>query len=174
MSFALTDRNPFEKVSSHCSKIIFFFFVKILINCILSNRVLEKSGFFPTQKAMSTFYGMEKSAIEWVMDAPPRYSQIDEGTPLLAKKCEANFKHVLGMRRSSLLLILYIIFYVVYLVTGGLVFAVLEAPEEEDLRLSVLKMKEDFLSAHLCVTGRTVWIYNKLNYEIKKIKLPLI
>lgn len=101
----------------------------------------------------------------WHRDAPPpRYSEIDERTPLFVKT-EEPVKHVFGLRRSSLLLILYMLFYLVYLVTGGLVFAVLEAPEEEDLKISVMASKKAFLTANPCVKGESNIVEKNL-YEL--------
>lgn len=82
--------------------------------------------------------------------APPCYDDIDEETPLLG---ELPVKQVMGLRRSSLLLFLYLLFYVVYLGTGGLVFAVLEGPIEAELRDEVAEAQTAFLARNPCVSG---------------------
>lgn len=75
--------------------------------------------------------------------APPCYDDLDEGTPLLGK---GEVKQVLGLRRSSLLLSLFLMFYIVYLVFGGLVFAIIEGPVEAALREEVAAAQNDFLA----------------------------
>lgn len=82
--------------------------------------------------------------------APPSYDEIDEETPLLGS---GPVKQVLGLRRSQFLLSLYLLFYVVYLVTGGLIFAVLEGPIEAELRDEVYDLRNDFLARHPSVSG---------------------
>jgi hypothetical protein len=57
------------------------------------------------------------------------------------------------MRRSSLLLTLYIVFYFVYLITGGVVFAAVEAPEENAVRSALVTARRIFLETHPCVSG---------------------
>jgi len=88
--------------------------------------------------------------------APPLY--YDEETPLLRPSTshpqdDDSIKQVLGLRRSSLLFSLYFLFYVVYLATGGLIFAVLEGPVEADLRDEVEAARKVFLKNNPCVEG---------------------
>lgn len=49
----------------------------------------------------------------------------------------AKLRRVLGVRRSTALLGLYVLGYVVYLVAGGVVFATLESPLEQQIRASL-------------------------------------
>ncbi|KAK7873201.1 hypothetical protein R5R35_006411 [Gryllus longicercus] len=75
--------------------------------------------------------------------------------PGLAGACgaagRAHLRRVLGVRRSSLLLALFALFYGVYLATGGLVFAALEAPGEAAVRARFLGARAAFLQRHPCV-----------------------
>ena len=68
-------------------------------------------------------------------------------------KQRAHIRQVLGMRRSSLLLTLFVVFYFVYLITGGVVFAAVEAPEENAVRNALVTASRIFLETHPCVTG---------------------
>ncbi|XP_066995820.2 potassium channel subfamily K member 1 isoform X2 [Anabrus simplex] len=65
----------------------------------------------------------------------------------------AHVRQVLGVRRSSLLLLLYVVFYVAYLVTGGLVFAALESPAEMHLKNKVNNARNAFLERYSNVKG---------------------
>lgn len=47
----------------------------------------------------------------------------------------------------------YLVFYLIYLVTGALVFSALEAPLENQIRLEVIRAKADFVALHPGVTG---------------------
>ncbi|KAG7299203.1 hypothetical protein JYU34_017753 [Plutella xylostella] len=51
-----------------------------------------------------------------------------------------------GKARAPCLLLSYLTFYSIYLVTGALVFSALEAPMENDIRLEVIRAKQDFLA----------------------------
>ncbi|XP_034253119.1 potassium channel subfamily K member 6-like isoform X1 [Thrips palmi] len=64
----------------------------------------------------------------------------------------AHVREVMGMRRSSALLLLFVFFYVGYLVAGGLVFATIEAPAEAQLKASLLRARQAFLEKHPCVS----------------------
>ncbi|XP_059057395.1 potassium channel subfamily K member 1-like [Achroia grisella] len=57
-----------------------------------------------------------------------------------------------GNSRFTLLLVLYIIFYFAYLVSGAFVFSALEAPLENQIRLEVIRAKQDFMVKHPDVT----------------------
>jgi hypothetical protein len=48
---------------------------------------------------------------------------------------------------------IFVLFYAVYLATGGLIFASLEGPIEMELRMDVAEARRDFLKKHPCVTG---------------------
>lgn len=97
---------------------------------------------------------------------PPRYEEIDEKKPLLSKESYENVKQVLGMRRSTFLLILYLVFYGVYLITGGLVFAVLEGPGEEEVRQLLIGARIKFLKENPCVKGNKIVFFFFLIYRI--------
>ncbi|CAG9137372.1 unnamed protein product [Plutella xylostella] len=58
-----------------------------------------------------------------------------------------------GKARAPCLLLSYLTFYSIYLVTGALVFSALEAPMENDIRLEVIRAKQDFLAANPGVAG---------------------
>jgi hypothetical protein len=49
--------------------------------------------------------------------------------------------------------VLYLVFYVVYLVTGGVVFAALEAPEEKAVKSALARTRRIFLETYPCVSG---------------------
>jgi hypothetical protein len=51
------------------------------------------------------------------------------------------------------LLTLYVVFYLVYLITGGVVFAALEAPEERAVKSVLARTRRIFLETHPCVSG---------------------
>jgi hypothetical protein len=77
----------------------------------------------------------------------------DEERQLMFQQQRAHIRQVLGLRRSSLLLTLYVVFYLVYLVTGGVVFAALEAPEEKAVISALTTARRIFLETHPCVSG---------------------
>ncbi|XP_039288120.1 potassium channel subfamily K member 1 isoform X1 [Nilaparvata lugens] len=64
----------------------------------------------------------------------------------------ARLRRVLGIRRSSSLLILYVVFYVVYLAAGGVIFASLESPIERQTMENLIHAKRAFLNRNPCVT----------------------
>jgi hypothetical protein len=70
------------------------------------------------------------------------------------------------MRRSSLLLTLYVVFYFVYLITGGVVFAAVEAPEENAIRSTLVTARRIFLENHPCVTGRSEIVVSEFPVEL--------
>ncbi|XP_072932918.1 potassium channel subfamily K member 6-like isoform X1 [Epargyreus clarus] len=53
-----------------------------------------------------------------------------------------------GKARFTFLLVIYIVFYLAYLVSGALVFSALEAPLENQIRLEVIRAKQDFMMKH--------------------------
>lgn len=77
----------------------------------------------------------------------------DEECQLMLHQQRAHIQQVLGVRRSSLLLALYVVFYLVYLITGGVVFAALEAPEEKAVISALVTARREFLETHPCVSG---------------------
>jgi len=87
----------------------------------------------------------------------------DEERQLVFHHQRAHIRQVLGMRRSSLLLTLYIVFYSVYLITGGVVFAAVEAPEENAVRSALVTARRIFLENHPCVTGTSEIVVSEFN-----------
>ncbi|CAB0005865.1 unnamed protein product [Nesidiocoris tenuis] len=67
----------------------------------------------------------------------------------------AHTRRVVGLRRSTFLLSVYAVGYVAYLLTGGIVFAALEAPVEADIKGELQQARAAFLSAHPCVSGES-------------------
>lgn len=67
--------------------------------------------------------------------------------------------YALGKKKFSCLLIGYVAFYIVYLVTGALVFSALETPMENQIRLDVIRAKQDFLTLHPDVLGKSMLYY---------------
>lgn len=61
---------------------------------------------------------------------------------------------IFGKARFSLLLTIFIVFYLAYLITGALVFSALEAPLENQIRLEVIRAKQDFLAKYPNVIGK--------------------
>lgn len=72
--------------------------------------------------------------------------------PLGGMGVRAHVREVLGMRRSSALLLLFLFFYLGYLVAGGLVFATIEAPAEAQLKGALVRARQAFLEKHPCVS----------------------
>jgi len=75
----------------------------------------------------------------------------------------AHIRRILGLRRSTALLALYIVFFCVYLVAGGMVFATIEAPGEVILKRNLLQTRTSFLLRHPCVTGKRHRTHNQLD-----------
>lgn len=57
-------------------------------------------------------------------------------------------ERLFGKARFTLLLLSYVAFYFVYLISGALVFSALEAPMENQVRLDVIRAKQDFMMRH--------------------------
>ncbi|CAH1636323.1 unnamed protein product [Spodoptera littoralis] len=53
-----------------------------------------------------------------------------------------------GKARFTCLLLFYVVFYIVYLASGALVFSALEAPMENQIRLELIRAKQDFLTKY--------------------------
>ncbi|KAL1138669.1 hypothetical protein AAG570_008731 [Ranatra chinensis] len=70
----------------------------------------------------------------------------------------AHTRRLLGIRRSSVLLTLYSIGYLLYLVAGATVFAALEAPEEKALKVALQESRRRFLDEYPCVSEGRVEI----------------
>lgn len=62
-----------------------------------------------------------------------------------------------GKARFTCLLLIYVIFYVVYLASGALVFSALEAPLENQIRLELIRAKTDFLTRYPDIVGKYVF-----------------
>lgn len=90
---------------------------------------------------------------------------LDEERQLVFQNQRAHIRQVLGMRRSSLLLTLFIVFYFVYLITGGVVFAAVEAPEENAVRNALVTSRRIFLETHPCVTGTSETVLSDITVE---------
>lgn len=61
---------------------------------------------------------------------------------------------IFGKSRFTCLLLIYVIFYLVYMATGALVFSALETPMENEIRLRVIRAKQGFVAKYPNVTGR--------------------
>ncbi|XP_047990185.1 potassium channel subfamily K member 6-like isoform X1 [Leguminivora glycinivorella] len=57
-------------------------------------------------------------------------------------------ERLFGKARFTFLLLSYVAFYFVYLISGALVFSALEAPMENQVRLDVIRAKQDFMLRH--------------------------
>lgn len=55
---------------------------------------------------------------------------------------------IFGQARFTCLILFYVLFYGTYLVSGALVFSALEAPIENQIRLDLIRAKQDFLVRH--------------------------
>lgn len=58
-----------------------------------------------------------------------------------------------GKARFTCLLLFYVVFYIVYLASGALVFSALEAPMENQIRLELIRAKQDFLTKYPDIIG---------------------
>lgn len=61
---------------------------------------------------------------------------------------------IFGQARFTCLILFYVLFYGTYLVSGALVFSALEAPIENQIRLDLIRAKQDFLVRHPDVLGK--------------------
>lgn len=61
----------------------------------------------------------------------------------------------MGLRRSSFLLTIYIIFYVTFLMLGAVVFGAMEGPLEEQSRLEIRSRIDNFRAKHPSISGLT-------------------
>lgn len=59
-----------------------------------------------------------------------------------------------GKARFTCLLLFYVVFYIVYLASGALVFSALEAPMENQIRLELIRAKQDFLTKYPDIIGK--------------------
>lgn len=68
----------------------------------------------------------------------------------------AHQHRIMGCRRSSVLMTVYVVFYAIYLCTGGLIFASMEGPTEMKLRMDIATARRDFLQKYPCVSGAKI------------------
>lgn len=73
----------------------------------------------------------------------------------------AKLRRVFGVRRSTALLCLYVLGYVVYLVAGGVVFATLEAPMEYLIRTKLDLTIRRFRTKYPTITGKLHLVFNE-------------
>lgn len=77
------------------------------------------------------------------------------------------------LERGSLLLGFYVVFYACFLVSAAAVFVSLEAPEELEVRGSLIRMRQQFLTRFPNVRGKILdrqltilyFIINKLSFS---------
>lgn len=60
---------------------------------------------------------------------------------------------IFGKARFACLLMIYIVFYVTYLLSGALVFSALETPLENQIKLEVFSAKQNFMAKNPTVLG---------------------
>ncbi|XP_026480501.1 potassium channel subfamily K member 1-like, partial [Ctenocephalides felis] len=75
---------------------------------------------------------------------------LPETVRLLPDVVAANLSRYSRRPRNSLLF-LFVMFYVLYLVTGGLIFSALETPLESQLQQEILQTRQKFLNDYPCV-----------------------
>ena len=59
-----------------------------------------------------------------------------------------------GIYPSSVKTLLLVTFIIVYLVAGALVFLLLEAGNEDQLRKDIENLRQEFLDSHICLSGK--------------------
>lgn len=62
---------------------------------------------------------------------------------------------IFGKARFTCLMALYLCFYVLFLVAGAIVFSSMEAPLENQIRLDVIRAKQEFMASYPNVLGRS-------------------
>lgn len=72
---------------------------------------------------------------------------------------------IFGKARFTLLLVFYVVFYVVYLASGALVFSALEAPLENQIRLEVIRAKADFVARYPDILGKYISFITKVEQK---------
>lgn len=74
-----------------------------------------------------------------------------ETVRLLPEAVVASLRYSSRPRHS--LLFLFVMFYVLYLITGGLIFSALETPLETQLQQEILQTRNKFLNDYPCIDG---------------------
>ncbi|XP_044737894.1 potassium channel subfamily K member 1-like [Chrysoperla carnea] len=67
-----------------------------------------------------------------------------------------SLRKALGVHLTSWLLTLYVVFYLLYLTAGALIFSTIETPPENQLRNDLRVMKMNFLTQHPCVSDEAL------------------
>lgn len=62
----------------------------------------------------------------------------------------------LGIEKRAWFLTIYVLFYFVFLLTGGLVFSALEAPLENQVRQNLIRTRSKFLQSYPNVNGKLI------------------
>jgi len=70
----------------------------------------------------------------------------NKAAPVVFAMERARRLRILGVRRSTVLTLTFIMSYVLYLVIGGFVFSHIEGPEEDVWRSNLVSMKRKFLA----------------------------
>ena len=101
----------------------------------------------------------------------------DEKTKITEEDIEDyhEFRRWCGIRRSTVLLIFYVVSYFSYLLLGGYIMSVLETPNEMDIKNKTRKLKEEFLRNNPNVNRKyvTIYISRHINKLEKKLRSKL-
>lgn len=81
---------------------------------------------------------------------------MDEGAPLLVRTIEREYRRatLFGMCRTNFLFGVYLVTYVMFLVSGAAVFSLLETPEDQALRVRLNTAIRNFRVANPTVSGQ--------------------
>ena len=80
------------------------------------------------------------------------------------------FRKWCGIRRSTVLLVFYIVSYFSYLLLGGYVMSVLETPHEENLKARTKMLKDEFLEKNPLINSEyLILISNDSYYRVNRI-----
>ncbi len=72
----------------------------------------------------------------------------DDRAGLLTTGPHYEYRRWFGIRRSTVLLCMYVLGYTAFLLIGGFLMSLLETPYEEQLKLQTRLIKEEFLYRH--------------------------
>ena len=78
------------------------------------------------------------------------------------------FRRWCGIRRSTVLLIFYVVSYFSYLLLGGYIMSVLETPNEMDIKNKTRKRKEEFLRNNPNVNRK--YVLSILHSQIQNVE----